>query len=35
MKYIAKATVCTEICAKHSMQCEHHVEFLNGKPGGP
>jgi len=32
--YTAKAVVCSEIRTKHSMQCEHHVEFLNVKPGG-
>jgi hypothetical protein len=25
---------CPEIHTKHSMQSEHHVEFLNVKPGG-
>jgi hypothetical protein len=34
MMYKAKAAVCSEICKKHSMQSEHHVEFLNVKPGG-
>ena len=34
MMYTAKATVCSEICRKHSEQSEHHVEFLNVKPGG-
>jgi len=26
--------VNSEIRTKHSMQSEHHVEFLNVKPGG-
>jgi len=30
----AKADVCSEILKKHSRQSEHHVEFLNVKPGG-
>ena len=30
----AKVAVCFEILTKHSMQSEHHVEFLNVKPGG-
>jgi len=34
MTYKAKFTVCSEIRTKHSMQSEHHVEFLNIKPGG-
>jgi hypothetical protein len=34
MMYTAKATVCSEICTKHWMQSEDHVEFLNVKPGG-
>jgi hypothetical protein len=33
MMYTAKAAVCTEIHTKHSMQREHHVEFLNVKSG--
>jgi hypothetical protein len=28
MKYKAKAAICSEIRTKHSMQSEHHVEFL-------
>jgi hypothetical protein len=32
--YKAKVAVCSEIRAKHSKQGEHHVEFLNVKPGG-
>ena len=27
MTYKAKFAVCSEIRTKHSMQCEHHVEF--------
>jgi len=34
MMYTAKVTVCLEIRTKHSTQGEHHVEFLNVKPGG-
>ena len=30
----AKVAVCSEISTKHSTQSEHHVEFLNVKPGG-
>jgi len=31
----AKVGVCSETRKKkHSMQSEHHVEFLNVKPGG-
>jgi len=33
MTYKAKVTVCPEIRTKHSMKSEHHVEFLNVKPG--
>ena len=29
-----KAAVCSEIRKNHSTQREHHVEFLNIKPGG-
>jgi len=32
--YKAKVAVCSEINTKHSMQREHHVEFLNIKRGG-
>jgi len=32
--YAAKVVVCSEIRTKHSKQSEHHVEFLNVKPGG-
>jgi len=34
MMYKAKVAVCSEIRIKHSTQGEHHVEFLNVKPGG-
>jgi len=30
----AKVSVCSEIHTKHSKQSEHHVDFLNIKPGG-
>jgi len=32
--YKANVAVYSEIRTKHSMQSEHHVEFLNVKPGG-
>jgi len=32
--YKAKVTVCSEILTEHLRQGEHHVEFLNVKPGG-
>jgi len=32
--YKAKDTVFPEMHTKHSTQSEHHVEFLNVKPGG-
>ena len=32
--YKVKVAVCAEIRTKHSTQSEHHVEFLNVKPGG-
>jgi len=32
--YKAKVAVFAEICTKHSTQSEHHVAFLNVKPGG-
>ena len=32
--YTAKVAVCSEIRTKHSIKSEHHVEFLNIKPGG-
>ena len=34
MMYKTKAAVCSEIRTKQWTQSEHHVEFLNGKPGG-
>jgi len=34
MMYKAKAAVCSEIRSKHSPQSEHHVGFLDVKPGG-
>jgi len=34
MSYTEKVAVCSEIRTKHSTQSEHHVEFLNVKPGG-
>jgi len=34
MTYKAKAVVYFEIGTKHPTQSEHHVEFLNVKPGG-
>jgi hypothetical protein len=34
MIYKENVAVCSEIRTKHSMQREHHVEFLNIKPGG-
>jgi len=34
MLYKAKIAVCSEGRTTHSMQSEHHVEFLNVKPGG-
>jgi hypothetical protein len=32
--YEAKIAVCSEIRTKHSMESEHHAEFLSVKPGG-
>jgi len=32
--YKAKVVVFSEIRTVHSRQTEHHVEFLNVKPGG-
>jgi len=32
--YKTKVALCSEIRAKHSTQSEHHVEFLNIRPGG-
>ena len=34
MMYTAEVAVCSEIPKKHSTQSEHHIEFLNVKPGG-
>jgi hypothetical protein len=34
MLYKAKVAVCSDIRTKQSTQSEHHVEFLNVKPGG-
>ena len=34
MTYKANVAVWSEISTKHSMEGEHHVEFLNVKPGG-
>jgi len=34
MSYTEKVAVCSEIRTKHPKQSEHHVEFLNAKPGG-
>jgi hypothetical protein len=34
MTNTTKAAVCSEIRTKHSTQSEHHVEFINIKPGG-
>ena len=34
MMYKAKVAACSDIRAKYSTQSEHHVEFLNVKPGG-
>ena len=34
MMYRAKVAVCFEILTKHSMQNEHHIEFLNVQPDG-
>jgi hypothetical protein len=33
MTYTAKVAVSSEILTKHSTPSEHHVEFLNVKPG--
>jgi len=32
--YKAKVAVRSEIPIKHSTPSEHHIEFLNVKPGG-
>jgi len=34
MMYKANVAVSSEIRTKHSKHSEHHVEFLNAKPGG-
>jgi len=34
MMYKAKVAFCSDIRTKESKQSEHHVEFLNVKPGG-
>jgi hypothetical protein len=34
MTYKAKVSVCSDVRTKHLTQIEHHVEFLNVKPGG-
>jgi hypothetical protein len=34
MTYTPKAAVCSQIHTKHSTKSEHHVEFVNVKPGG-
>jgi hypothetical protein len=34
MSQTAKAAVCSDNRTKHSTQSQHHVEFLNIKPGG-
>jgi hypothetical protein len=34
MMYKAKVAACSEIRTKHRKQGNHHVELLNGKPGG-
>jgi hypothetical protein len=34
MMYKAKVAVCSDIRTKHSMQSQHHVEFLKVKPTG-
>jgi hypothetical protein len=34
MTYKAKAAISPEIRKMHPTQSEHHVEFLNVKPGG-
>jgi hypothetical protein len=30
----AKVAICSDIRTEHSTQSEHHIEFLNVKPGG-
>jgi len=34
MLYKTKIAVCFELRTKQSTQSEHHIEFLNVKPGG-
>jgi len=34
MLEVAQVAVCSEIRTQYSKQSEHHVEFLNVKPGG-
>jgi hypothetical protein len=34
MLYKANVALCSEIRTKHSTHSEHHMEFLNVKPGG-
>ena len=34
MMFKTKVALCAEIPTKHSTPSEHHVEFLNNKPGG-
>ena len=34
MLYKVQVAVCSEIRKKHSTQSQHHVDFLNVKPGG-
>jgi len=34
MTYAAKPAVRSESRKKHSTQSQHHIEFLNIKPGG-
>ena len=34
MLFTSKIAVYSDIRTKHSTQSEHHVEFLNVKPGG-
>jgi len=34
MMYKAKVAVCSERGIQNTKQSEHHVEFLNVKPGG-
>jgi len=34
MLFKSKVAVCSEVPTKHLTHSEHHVEFLNVKPGG-